>query len=100
MADIGCLVDCLQAIHEGLASTSILDMYDQQRRQKYHTVTDVVSTTNLKRLFLPGEDALLLDPGLRRIEQTSRDLAMAKELFEVRIQSPSTFEIGSKTRLI
>lgn len=72
---------------------SILDKYDQQRRQKYHTVTDVVSTTNLKRLFLPGEDALLLDPGLQRFEQTSRDLAMAKELFEVRIQSRTLEQI-------
>ena len=83
MADIGCLVDCLHAIHQGFASMSILDRYDEQRRQKYYTVTDTVSTSNLKRLFLPGDDALMLDIDLQRIEQASRDPATAKAYFEV-----------------
>lgn len=84
MADVGSLIDCLKGIHEGKASLKILDIYDEQRRQKYYTVTDVVSSTNLKRLFLPGDQALVVDVGLQRIYQASQDTATAKALFEVR----------------
>lgn len=83
MADVGSLMDCLQGIHQGLASLDILDKYDQIRRQKYYTVTDVVSSTNLKRLFLKPDEALVLDPGFRKIEEASRDPVTAKALFQV-----------------
>lgn len=83
MADVGSLIDCLRGIHGGLASMHILDLYDQKRREKYYTVTDPVSTVNLKRLFLPGDDALMLDPGLQRIKEAMRDPITAKVLFEV-----------------
>lgn len=83
MADVGSLVDCLEGIHGGLASMAILDLYDEKRRQKYYTVTDPVSTVNLKRLFLPGEDALMLDRGLQKMAETARDPVAAKALFEV-----------------
>lgn len=83
MADMRCLLDCLDAIDHGLASTQILERYEEQRRQKYHMVTDVASKSNLKRLRLPGNDASMLDAGLHRLEQASRDLATAKAYLEV-----------------
>ena len=50
IADVGSLVDCLVGIHKGLASDSILDHYDRERRDIYDKVTNPVSTENLKRL--------------------------------------------------
>ena len=83
MADVGSLVDCLRGINEGLADLTILDKFDQLRRQKYHTVTNPLSTVNLTRLFLPGEDALLMSPGLQKIDETSRDPDAAKAFIKV-----------------
>ncbi|EXJ67933.1 uncharacterized protein A1O5_08547 [Cladophialophora psammophila CBS 110553] len=82
IADIGSLVDCFQGIHEGRASINILNKYDQSRREKYYTVTDALSTANLKRLFLPGDDALMLDPGLQQIAEAARNPVTAKAYFQ------------------
>ncbi|GJC84090.1 FAD-dependent monooxygenase terC [Colletotrichum liriopes] len=47
--DVGGLADCLLGIWNGLADTSILDLYSEKRKQKWYEVTDVVTTDNFMR---------------------------------------------------
>src|SRR4051794_3275380 len=50
LADIDSLFDCLIGIHEGKVQDSILDKYDQVRREMWYKFIDPVSSDNLRRL--------------------------------------------------
>ncbi|TKA50063.1 hypothetical protein B0A55_12600, partial [Friedmanniomyces simplex] len=53
LADVGGLYDCLFGIYAGKADESILDKYDEIRREKYRTIIDPISSGNLRRLWDP-----------------------------------------------
>ncbi|KAH7324052.1 putative monooxygenase [Rhexocercosporidium sp. MPI-PUGE-AT-0058] len=51
LVDAGNLFDCLNGIHQGLASNDILSHYDTARRSKYNVIIDPVSSENIRRLW-------------------------------------------------
>lgn len=72
--DIGGLSDCLIGIYEGKADASILTKYSDVRREKYQTVTDPVSTSNITRLFSQDPDkALETDEFLKMLNNIKDD---------------------------
>lgn len=56
IVDVGGLYDCLMGIYGKRAEDSILDKYDEIRRQKYSSIIDPLSTQNMKRLFEQDPD--------------------------------------------
>jgi hypothetical protein len=76
-ADVGGLYDCLYGIYTGVADESILDKYDEIRREKYLTVIDPISSSNVKRLFHP--DAIEQDPFIQMVKRAETDKAFARE---------------------
>ncbi|KAG4426067.1 hypothetical protein IFR04_000774 [Cadophora malorum] len=51
LVDAGNLFDCLNGIHQGLATDDILSRYNVVRREKYNNIIDPVSSENLRRLW-------------------------------------------------
>ncbi|KAK5311057.1 hypothetical protein LTR93_011844 [Exophiala xenobiotica] len=49
LVDVGNLLDCPIGIHAGRADTTILDKYNDVRRQKYEQYVNPFSTANMKR---------------------------------------------------
>ncbi|KXH57059.1 FAD binding domain-containing protein [Colletotrichum nymphaeae SA-01] len=47
--DAGGLADCLLGIWGGAADDSILDLYSEKRREKWYSITDVVTTDNFMK---------------------------------------------------
>lgn len=94
IADVGSLVECLVAIHNGAADFSILEKYDEKRREVYRTVTDPTSSENLKRVFNDGETVLEHDRLLQMIEKSATDPALGKILMQVRCPSDRVLKNG------
>ena len=71
IADVGGLYDCLVGIYKGQAEDSILDKWDQIRREIWHTVINPISTENLKRLYQYSgpDEALEKDPFLAMMKK-------------------------------
>jgi hypothetical protein len=61
IVDVGNLFDCLNGIHQGLADDTILDRYNQVRREKYFNFIDPVSSSNLRRLTQEADIAMKED---------------------------------------
>ena len=80
-ADVGGLYDCLYGIYSGQADESILDKYDEVRREKYLAVIDPISSGNLKRLWDPNviED----DSFIKMVKRAETDKDFAREMQEV-----------------
>ncbi|KEF59448.1 uncharacterized protein A1O9_04292 [Exophiala aquamarina CBS 119918] len=81
LADIESLYDCLIGIHEGKAQDSILDKYDEVRREMWHKFIDPISSENLRRLN--GQDpekARENDSLLQMLERASRDPNLARTM--------------------
>ena len=80
-ADVGGLYDCLYGIYSGQADESILDKYDEIRRQKYQTVIDPISSGNLRRLWDPNviED----DKFIQAVKRAKTDKEFALEMQRV-----------------
>ena len=80
-ADVGGLYDCLYGIYSGQADESILDKYDEMRREKYLAVIDPISSGNLKRLWDPNviED----DSFIKMVKRAETDKDFAMEMQEV-----------------
>jgi len=75
------LYDCLIGFHVGKAQDSILDKYDEVRREMYHKFIDPVSSENLRRLN--GQDpekAKEQDPLLQMLERASKDPELARTM--------------------
>jgi len=77
-ADIGGLYDCLYGIYAGLADDSILDKYDEIRREKYNTIIDPVSSGNIRRLWDP--DAIESDEFIKMVKRSETDKDFAREM--------------------
>ena len=80
-ADVGGLYDCLYGIYSGQADDSILDKYDEIRREKYQNVIDPISSGNLRRLWDPSsiED----DKFIKMIKRAETDKDFAREMQQV-----------------
>ncbi|KAF2466732.1 FAD/NAD(P)-binding domain-containing protein [Lindgomyces ingoldianus] len=81
ICDIGSLHDCLIAMYEGKADDSILDVYDEVRRQKWRELIDPISSDNIRRLF--GQDpevALENDEFLKMCKRTEIDIEFARQV--------------------
>lgn len=61
IVDVGNLYDCLRGIYENKADESILDKYNEVRRKVYLDIIDVVSSSNLRRLFELDPDRAVED---------------------------------------
>lgn len=80
LVDIGGLYDCLIGVYEGKADESILDKYSEMRRQRYQTVTDPISTDNIRRLYDQDPDkALENDSFLKLLKSMENDVEAQRE---------------------
>ncbi|ETN43913.1 uncharacterized protein HMPREF1541_11044 [Cyphellophora europaea CBS 101466] len=81
LADVDGLYDCLIGIHQGKTSDSILDRYDQVRRDMWHKFIDVVSSENLCRLNSQDpETALEQDKLLQMLAKAADDKDLARQM--------------------
>ena len=87
ISDIGSLADCLLGMYDGRAGPQILDKYDQVRRAKYHSFTDPVSTSNLRRVRSNGDTILETDPFLQELVLMEQDPNTTVQLQAVRLLS-------------
>lgn len=76
LVDVGNLADCLTGMHKGLASDSLLDRYNEVRRQKYNDVINPGSSSNMARLWHDPEEVVKEEPFFQALR--SPDLDMAK----------------------
>ena len=81
-ADVGGLYDCLHGICSGQADDSILDKYDDIRREKYRDVIDPISSGNLRRLWDPN--AIKDDQFIKMVKRAESDKDFAREMQQVR----------------
>lgn len=84
-ADVGGLFDCFYGIYSGQADESILDKYDEIRREKYWKVIDPVSSGNLQRLWHPERESIEKDEFFQAIKKAETDRGFAKEMAEVSV---------------
>ena len=80
-ADVGGLYDCLFGIFSGQADDSILDKYDEIRREKYREVIDPISSGNLRRLWDP--EAIEDDEFIKMIKKAENDPDCARDMQHV-----------------
>lgn len=78
LVDVGNLFDCLNGIHQGLADDSILDRYNEVRREKYLNIIDPVSSQNLRHLLQDPDVALKEDPLFQNMDMLKDPEAVAK----------------------
>lgn len=80
LVDVEGLFQCLIGIHNGLANESILDRYSEIRRMKYQTLTDPMSSGNIRLLFESDPDTALQNSDiLKAVVQGERDNDYAKK---------------------
>jgi len=80
-ADIGGLYDCLIGMHQGLADDSILDKYDEMRRERYKNFIDPISTSNFKRLWQQDPDtAVENDEFFKIVKKAETDKEFAHQM--------------------
>ncbi|KAK6387662.1 hypothetical protein LTS17_000931 [Exophiala oligosperma] len=81
LADVDSLFDCLMGIHTGQADDSILDKYDEVRRDMWHKFIDVVSSDNLRRLNGQNPDkALENDTVLQKLKESEKNPEIAAQI--------------------
>jgi hypothetical protein len=87
--DIGGLYDCLAGIYEGKADPSILDIYSDVRREKYQTIVDPISQSNIRRLFDQDPDkALETDEFLQLLKSIEGNVDAQREF----LRSPNALK--------
>lgn len=77
LADVGGLYDCLYGVYAGLADESILDKYDEIRREKYNTIIDPMSSANIRRLWDP--EAIEQDEFIQMVRRAETDKDFARK---------------------
>jgi hypothetical protein len=78
LVDVGNLFDFLNGIHQGLADDSILDRYNEVRREKYLNIIDPVSSQNLRHLLQDPAVALKEDPLFQNMDMLKDPEAVAE----------------------
>lgn len=87
--DVGGLYDCLAGIYTGEADPAILDIYSEVRREKYLSITDPVSQSNIRRLFDQDPDkALETDDFLQLLKNNEGNVAAQQEF----LRSPNALK--------
>lgn len=90
IVDVGGLYECLIGIYRGEADSSILDKYNEVRKQKYLEIVDPISSDNIRRLFDQDPDkALETDLFLQMCKRGETDKQFSRELQLVCAQSES-----------
>ena len=77
-ADVGGAYDCLYGIYTGRADDSILDKYNDIRREKYTTIIDPISSSNIRRLWDP--EAIEQDEFIQMCHRANADKDFAYEM--------------------
>jgi hypothetical protein len=84
IVDVGGLADCLIGIHRGVADSSILDIYDSVRREKYTDIINPISSANLVRLHSTDPETVMdTDPFFRMAKKAETDVQYARQLADV-----------------
>ena len=88
-ADVAGLAECLEGIHSGKADESILDKYDEVRREIFHRIISPISTANYLRVESDPDkvDVLEEDPFLNMVHAAKRDPAIKEKLDKVGVCS-------------
>jgi 2-polyprenyl-6-methoxyphenol hydroxylase-like FAD-dependent oxidoreductase len=91
-ADVAGLAECLEGIHAGKADESILDKYDEVRRDIFHKVISPVSTANYLRVASDPDKLNVLeeDPFLKMVHAAKDDPAVREKLDKVELSSSCT----------
>lgn len=84
-ADVGGLCDCLYGIFSGQADDSILDKYDEVRREKYWSIIDPISSGNIRRLWHPSKEDIAKDEFFQKVKRAESDRDFAMQMAEVRM---------------
>lgn len=90
---MGNLFDCLNGIHQGLADDRILDRYSEVRREKYFTIIDPVSSSNLRRLT-QNADVAMKEDELFKMADKFQDADFCAKLALVRLMNLSMSFVG------
>lgn len=81
IVDIDGLFQCLEGIHQGVADESVLSVWSDVQRQKWHEIINPVSSGNIKRLFAQDpETALEEDEFLKNVKMAETDHKLSKEM--------------------
>lgn len=81
IVDVGGLSDCLIGLYQNKADDSILDKYSEVRIEKYKTLVNPISSSNIVRLF--GQDpetALENDEFLKMCLKAEQDPEFSKAM--------------------
>ncbi|TVY85205.1 FAD-dependent monooxygenase terC [Lachnellula suecica] len=81
-ADIAGLAECLEGIHSGQADHSILDKWDEVRRDIYQSYINPISTANFIRVAQLDLDRALEDPFFSMVLKSNTDPEVKKKLDE------------------
>lgn len=95
IADVGSLYDSLVGIHTGQADDSILDKYDEVRREIWHKIINPVSSNNMRRLIdLNPETAVEDDPFLQLLKRMETDKKLQLEMSKVSRGNSQRAQVG------
>jgi 2-polyprenyl-6-methoxyphenol hydroxylase-like FAD-dependent oxidoreductase len=84
LVDVGGLAECLEGMEKGVADDSILDKYDEIRRNMWHEIINPVSSSNFLRVSATDPDtATVKDEFLKMVDEASRDQKIRDELDQV-----------------
>lgn len=84
MVDTRNLADCLIGMRDGETDESILDKWDEVRREKWHNVINPVSSANLKRLNQKDPDAAIQqDEFFQLLKRAESDPSLLKGFGDV-----------------
>ena len=86
-ADVGGLYDCIYGIYSNQADDSILDKYNDIRREKYWNVIDKISSGNITRLWDPSPEVVEKDWFFNLLKQAAADESgkMSRDMALVRL---------------
>jgi len=83
MVDAGNLADCLVGIDKGVADESILDKYDEIRREKWHNIIDPISSSNIIRMHPKNLDHVMEDPFFQELLKAEKDPKLMADMVQV-----------------
>ncbi|KAK2057696.1 FAD/NAD(P)-binding domain-containing protein [Colletotrichum caudatum] len=77
--DAGGLADCLLGIWNGVADESILDLYSEKRKEKWYSITDVVTTDNfMKTTCRYPREKLMQRPDWTRSDEARKEFLLQR----------------------
>ena len=83
IVDAGNLADCLVGISQCVADESILDKYDEVRRDMWHKFIDPISSSNIRRMHPESLDHVMEDPFFKLLEEAKKDPETMTKLVNV-----------------